>query len=128
VLTMHLHPKHSASPAEPGECPCWVRLLTSPAQQLTPYSNAAGLQTVSCTVQDLCEILTALQQDAPQHSYEETRVQIERSFGLPIEAIFDSFKQQPLASASIAQVRICIIMHGAAVQCTVVRYVVLHYR
>jgi ABC1 atypical kinase-like domain len=104
VLTMHLHPKHLASPAEPGECPCWARLLTSPAQQLTPYSNAAGLQTVSCTVQDLCEILTALQQDAPQHSYEETRVQIERSFGLPIEAIFDSFKQQPLASASIAQV------------------------
>lgn len=65
-------------------------------------------------MQDLCEILTALQQDAPQHSYEETRVQIERSFGLPIEAIFDSFKQQPLASASIAQVRTLIVSCGFA--------------
>lgn len=54
--------------------------------------------------EDLCEILTALQQDAPQHSYQETRDQVQRCFGLPIEAIFDSFEQQPLASASIAQV------------------------
>lgn len=55
-------------------------------------------------LQDLCEILTALQQDAPKHSYAKTRAQIERSFGHPIEAIFDSFEEQPLASASIAQV------------------------
>ena len=55
-------------------------------------------------VQDLCEILTALQQDAPQHSYWETRNQVHLCFGLPIEAIFVSFEEQPLASASIAQV------------------------
>ena len=106
VVTMNMHPKQLASPAEPGERPHWARVPASPAQRPAMHSNAAGLQIVSCALQDLCEILTALQQDAPQHSYEETRVQIERSFGLPIEAIFDSFKQQPLASASIAQVRI----------------------
>lgn len=57
--------------------------------------------------QDLCEILTALQQDAPKHSYAQTCAQIQRSFGHPVEAIFDSFEEQPLASASIAQVGSC---------------------
>jgi predicted unusual protein kinase regulating ubiquinone biosynthesis (AarF/ABC1/UbiB family) len=70
----------------------------------------AGLQTMCVLLQDLCEILTALQQDAPQHSYEKTRAQIERSFGLPVEAIFDSFNQQPLASASIAQVGVTTVL------------------
>jgi predicted unusual protein kinase regulating ubiquinone biosynthesis (AarF/ABC1/UbiB family) len=67
-------------------------------------AESSANPSVRALLQDLCEILTALQQDAPQHSYEETRLQIERSFGHPIEAIFDSFREQPLASASIAQV------------------------
>eukprot|EP00208_Stichococcus_sp_RCC1054_P004010 CAMPEP_0206149134 /NCGR_PEP_ID=MMETSP1473-20131121/37622_1 /ASSEMBLY_ACC=CAM_ASM_001109 /TAXON_ID=1461547 /ORGANISM="Stichococcus sp, Strain RCC1054" /LENGTH=1096 /DNA_ID=CAMNT_0053546583 /DNA_START=242 /DNA_END=3533 /DNA_ORIENTATION=+ len=59
--------------------------------------------------EDLCQILTALQQDAPKHSYYQTRKQIELCFGLPIEAIFESFNEQPIASASIAQVHKAVL-------------------
>lgn len=54
--------------------------------------------------QYLCRVLSALQQDAPAHSFRKTRLQVEAAFRRPLEAVFESFDEAPLASASIAQV------------------------
>ena len=80
------------------------RWFTAAASRRACAAAARGVRGDGAP-QDLCEILTALQQDAPRHSYHQTRKQIQLCFGVPIEAIFESFEEQPLASASIAQVR-----------------------
>lgn len=41
---------------------------------------------------------------APVHSYRHTQREVESSFGVPINQLFDSFGTEPLASGSIAQV------------------------
>jgi len=45
-----------------------------------------------------------LQDDVPPFSTEEARAQIERTLGAPVAEIYDSFTDEPLASASIGQV------------------------
>ncbi len=79
-------------------------VVLSSSKQASPCGGGQGRHG-GVSPQDLCEILTALQQDAPRHSYHQTRKQIQLCFGVPIEAIFESFEEVPLASASIAQVR-----------------------
>jgi ubiquinone biosynthesis protein len=53
---------------------------------------------------DLVAELRKLQDSVPPLPFEEVRGQIERSLGAPIEDIFLSFDETPLAAASIAQV------------------------
>jgi aarF domain-containing kinase len=52
----------------------------------------------------LCRILGRLHDQAPTHSYKQTRRAILKHFKRPIEAIFDDFPLKPFASGSIAQV------------------------
>ena len=53
---------------------------------------------------DLCSELAQLQSKAPEHSYEHTKITIEKAFGRKISDIFESFEAIPVASGSIAQV------------------------
>ena len=57
-------------------------------------------------MQDLCRALSELHDRAPQHTYLHTRLEVLRAFGRPIEELFESFDPRPLASGSIAQVRV----------------------
>jgi predicted unusual protein kinase regulating ubiquinone biosynthesis (AarF/ABC1/UbiB family) len=54
--------------------------------------------------ESLCSILGRLHDQAPTHSYKETRKAILEHLKRPIEAIFDDFPTRPCASGSIAQV------------------------
>lgn len=53
---------------------------------------------------DLITELKKLQDSLPPLPYSEIKEQVERSLGAPIEELFESFEQEPLATASIAQV------------------------
>ena len=53
---------------------------------------------------DLAEELAMLQDRVPSFDGQLAREQIEQALGQPIEALFADFDQQPLASASVAQV------------------------
>lgn len=53
---------------------------------------------------DVITTLSQLRDNAPSHSYAATREIIESEFGATVEEVFDSFKQDPIASGSIAQV------------------------
>jgi aarF domain-containing kinase len=52
----------------------------------------------------MCEQLEHLQSSAPAHSFWYTKSVIERSLGMPIVELFDSFEEKALASGSIGQV------------------------
>jgi len=51
----------------------------------------------------------------PAHDFSEVRETVERELGKPIEAIFDEFDEQPLASASLAQVHRARLKDGREV-------------
>ncbi|GMH32943.1 hypothetical protein BSKO_00777 [Bryopsis sp. KO-2023] len=53
---------------------------------------------------EFCDALSQLHDQAPVHSIKETRDAIHHAFGIPLEEIFESFEDEPLASGSIAQV------------------------
>lgn len=53
---------------------------------------------------DLCHALERLHTNAPKHDFKHTRLEIERSFGMPLEELFIEFDPTPIASGSIAQV------------------------
>ena len=54
--------------------------------------------------ESLCSIVSRLHDQAPTHSYKQTRRAILEHLKRPIEAIFDDFPTKPCASGSIAQV------------------------
>jgi len=64
-----------------------------------PYSTRSDMFPEA-----LCIALSKLQANAPAHSYTYTRSEVLREFGRPIEDMFDSFEEEPIASGSIAQV------------------------
>lgn len=53
---------------------------------------------------EFCSILSELHDSAPVHSWEESKREIEQSFGKSVEDLFESIDHEPLASGSIAQV------------------------
>jgi hypothetical protein len=55
-------------------------------------------------VQEFCRALSELHDKAPVHSWQFTRMEIERAFGRRVEDLFVSIETTPLASGSIAQV------------------------
>lgn len=59
--------------------------------------------------------LSKLQDEVPPFEYEEVKRIIEEEFRVPIEDLFDSFEEKPLAAASIGQVHRAKIKNGQAV-------------
>ncbi len=65
--------------------------------------------------------LVQLQDKVPAFPGERARLVVESSLGAPIDALFASFNEQPLASASIAQVHEATLHNGQAAVVKIIR-------
>ncbi|WP_428606412.1 ubiquinone biosynthesis regulatory protein kinase UbiB [Sedimenticola sp.] len=70
---------------------------------------------------DIADELAKLQDAVPPFSGQQARQIIEQAFGHPIEDVLDYFDEQPLASASIAQVHTASLKDGKKVVVKVLR-------
>lgn len=70
---------------------------------------------------DMADELAGLQDDVPPFDSGQARSIIESQLGRPIDDLFDQFEDQPLASASIAQVHGARLKSGESVVVKVVR-------
>jgi aarF domain-containing kinase len=64
---------------------------------------------------DWVEVLSRLQDRVPARSLPEIRRTLEAELGRPLEAVFRSFSEQPVASASLAQVHEAVLLDGTRV-------------
>ncbi|EHQ51220.1 2-polyprenylphenol 6-hydroxylase [Ectothiorhodospira sp. PHS-1] len=71
--------------------------------------------------EDIAVELAKLQDRVPPFPNEQARAIIEKSLGRPIESLFASFEETPMASASIAQVHGAVMHDGRRVVVKVVR-------
>jgi ubiquinone biosynthesis protein len=70
---------------------------------------------------DLADELAKLQDRVPPFAAHEARALVEKAFGRPIDAIFERFDAEPVASASIAQVHFARLKDGREVAVKVLR-------
>ena len=70
---------------------------------------------------DIADELALLQDSVPPFPGAQARIIIEKAYGKPIEQVFESFDETPLASASIAQVHAARLLDGREVVVKVVR-------
>ena len=70
---------------------------------------------------DMAESLRQLQDRVPPFSGERAQAIIERSLGAPVSECFAEFSQQPMASASVAQVHAATLPSGQQVVVKVIR-------
>src|SRR5437016_841371 len=70
---------------------------------------------------DIADELAKLQDDVPPFPGPLAIALVERAFGRPIDDLFASFDEQPVASASIAQVHFATLKEGRAVAVKVLR-------
>ena len=70
---------------------------------------------------DIADELARLQDRVPPFPSAVAVAIIEKSFGKPLDSIFDSFEQTPIASASIAQVHFATLPGGQEVAVKVLR-------
>ena len=71
--------------------------------------------------EDIADELAGLQDQVPPFPGSEARTMIEASLGKSVELLFSEFEEQPLASASIAQVHAATLLDGRKVVVKVVR-------
>jgi ubiquinone biosynthesis protein len=71
--------------------------------------------------QDIADELAKLQDQVPPFSAEIARRQIEAAFGRPVEAIYEQFDAEPVASASVAQVHFALLPGGTPVAVKILR-------
>jgi ubiquinone biosynthesis protein len=71
--------------------------------------------------EDLADELAKLQDRVPPFPAAQARALIEKAFGKPIEAVFEQFDAEPVASASIAQVHFAVLKGGREVAVKVLR-------
>jgi len=70
---------------------------------------------------DFADELAKLQDRVPPFPAAQARVLVERAFGRPIDTLFASFEDVPVASASIAQVHFATLQSGREVAVKVLR-------
>lgn len=70
---------------------------------------------------DVADELAKLQDKVPPFPGEQARLIVERSLGASVEEVFQEFDNQPLASASVAQVHAARLHNGAEVVVKVLR-------
>ncbi|HXH02960.1 MAG TPA: ubiquinone biosynthesis regulatory protein kinase UbiB [Candidatus Competibacteraceae bacterium] len=70
---------------------------------------------------DIADELARLQDRVPPFPGEQSRAIVEKAYGQPLSAMFVRFDEQPLASASIAQVHTARLLDGREVVVKVVR-------
>ncbi len=70
---------------------------------------------------DIADELAQLQDNVPAFPGDQARAIIEKSLGQPVAELFTHFDEQPLASASIAQVHTATLLDGREVVIKVVR-------
>jgi len=71
--------------------------------------------------EDLADELAKLQDRVPPFPAAQARSLIEKALGKPIEAVFEQFDAEPVASASIAQVHFAVLKGGREVAVKVLR-------
>ncbi|MES2504184.1 MAG: AarF/UbiB family protein [Myxococcota bacterium] len=70
---------------------------------------------------DFIEALSTLQSQASVFPFEQARAQIEQSLKKPIHELFASISEEPLASASVAQVHEAVLLTGERVVIKILR-------
>ncbi len=70
---------------------------------------------------DIADELAQLQDNVPAFPGSQARIIVEKSLGQPVTEVFTRFDEQPLASASIAQVHTASLLDGREVVVKVVR-------
>jgi len=70
---------------------------------------------------DIADELQRLQDDVPAFPGKQSTKIIEKAFGQTVDELFESFEEQPLASASIAQVHAAVLKTGEDVVVKVLR-------
>jgi ubiquinone biosynthesis protein len=81
----------------------FVRIATRFRGGLIKLGQVASLR-IDVLPDSMTEELVKLQDRVPPHSFEEIEDQIERELGRPVNELFQSFEQTPVASASLGQV------------------------
>jgi ubiquinone biosynthesis protein len=70
---------------------------------------------------DIADALAKLQDQVPPFPFALAAVEIEAALGRPVDQVFAAFEQQPIASASVAQVHIARLKNGTEVAVKVLR-------
>ncbi len=70
---------------------------------------------------EYCDEFSKLQEGVKPFSFSQVKQIVEKELGKPIEAIFSSFDQQPLAAASVGQVHKAALKNGITVAVKVQR-------
>jgi len=81
----------------------FVRVATKFRGGLIKLGQVASLR-IDVIPDAMTEELVKLQDRVPPHPFDEIEVQIERELGQPVSALFQSFEETPVASASLGQV------------------------
>ena len=66
---------------------------------------------------DFCDAMGHFHDDAPQHGYAQTKREIRKHLGVPLERVFAHFPKRPVASGSVAQVYRAVLKPEVATAC-----------